>query len=111
LSRLTRFHITIQVDHGILEVQLVPPQRKALAIRSSARLHDRNAKVRACCAEDSLFFIHGQQALRRPLPSLVEMFHAGRRVLGGVFAIHRELEHALQVFECSLSAKSIVNRD
>jgi hypothetical protein len=114
LSRLTRFHIAIQVDHGILEVQLLPPQRKALAIRSSARLHeqnDRNAKVRACCAEDSLFSIHGQHALRRSLPALVEMFHAGRRVLGGVFAIHRELEHALQVFECSLSAKSIVNRD
>jgi hypothetical protein len=48
-----------------------PFQRKALAIRSSACLHeqnDRNAKVRGCCAEDALFFIHGQHALRRPLP-------------------------------------------
>jgi hypothetical protein len=43
--------------------------------------NDRNAKVRGCCAEDALFFIHGQHALRRPLPALVEMFHAGRRVL------------------------------
>jgi hypothetical protein len=79
LSRLTRFHITI---HGILEIHLVPPQRKALAIRSSARLHeqnDRNPNVRGCCAEDSLFFIHGQHTLRRPLPAFLEMFHAGRR--------------------------------
>jgi hypothetical protein len=30
--------------------------------------NDRNAKVRGCCAEDALFFIHGQHALRRPLP-------------------------------------------
>jgi hypothetical protein len=48
---------------------------------------------------DSLFFIHSQHALRRPLPTLIEMFHVGCRVLGNVFAIHRKLERALQVFE------------
>jgi hypothetical protein len=98
------------MNHRIREVHLVPPEGEPFAICSSARLHeqnDRNAEVWRCCCEDSLFLLDNQHPLGGSFPSLVKVFHASGGTLGDVFAIHRELEHALETFEVPVHRSSL----
>jgi hypothetical protein len=113
LRGLIVFYVTAKVDDEAIEIHLVPPQGESFAVGSSARLHKQNdghAKMRRCCFEDSVFFLHGQHSLCWPLPAFVEMFHTGSGAFSQVLALDRKLEHTLQIFKLAVDCGSLDGR-